>query len=208
VVPPEFLNFFIAGTSAGAALVGLLFVAVSIAPEQMVARRAPVERQAVAGSAFIALMNAFFISLVALIPHVNFGTFIVPFSSLALLTSLVQARPLLRQRKGWSSFLRRAFLIFVSLAVYGLELVYAVELIINPLQVGFVYNVVFLLLGVFALGLIRAWELLGAHRYGFFGWLNPLQDVSTGEPIVPSNTSDSAPGSPKTDEAASRPSSH
>src|SRR5437588_1440160 len=30
--PPEFLNFFIASTSAGAALVGLLFVAVSIAP--------------------------------------------------------------------------------------------------------------------------------------------------------------------------------
>jgi hypothetical protein len=64
VVPPEFFNFFIAGTSAGAALIGLLFVAVSIAPEQMVALKAPVERQAVAGSAFTALMNAFFISFV------------------------------------------------------------------------------------------------------------------------------------------------
>src|SRR6266852_5521859 len=61
VVPPEFANFFIASASAGAALVGLLFVAVSIAPEQLVTRRAPVERQAVAGSAFTALMNAFFI---------------------------------------------------------------------------------------------------------------------------------------------------
>src|SRR5258706_4933834 len=68
VVPPEFANFFIASAGAGAALVGLLFVAVSIAPEQLVTRRAPMERQAVAGSAFTALMNAFFISLVALIP--------------------------------------------------------------------------------------------------------------------------------------------
>jgi hypothetical protein len=88
VVPPEFLSFFIASTSAGAALVGLLFVAVSIAPEQMVTCRAPMERQAVAGSAFTALINAFFISLVALIPHFNFGLLIVPFISLCLVTSL------------------------------------------------------------------------------------------------------------------------
>src|SRR6266699_1229531 len=89
VVPPEFANFFIA--SAGAALVGLLFVAVSIAPEQMVTRRAPMERPAVAGSAFTALMNAFFISLVALIPHFNVGFVIVPFISLCLVTTLIQA---------------------------------------------------------------------------------------------------------------------
>src|SRR5579859_3086076 len=101
VVPPEFSNFFIAGASAGAALVGLLFVAVSIAPEQIVTSRAPVERQAVAGSAFTALLNAFFISLVALIPHFNFGTLIMPFSSLSLLNSVFLAWQILRLRKGW-----------------------------------------------------------------------------------------------------------
>ncbi len=58
VVPPEYANFFIASAGAGAALVGLLFVAVSLAPEQIVARRAPVERQAAAGSAFTALITA------------------------------------------------------------------------------------------------------------------------------------------------------
>src|SRR6266700_3307128 len=106
VVPPEFANFFIASASAGAALVGLLFVAVSIAPEQMVTRRAPMERQAVAGSAFTALMNAFFISLVALIPHFNVGFVIVPFISLCLVTTLIQAWQLLRLRKGWLNPLR------------------------------------------------------------------------------------------------------
>src|SRR5579863_569867 len=88
VVPPAFANFFIASTSAGAALVGLLFVAVSFAPEQIVTSRAPVERQAVAGSAFTALINAFFISLVALIPHLNIGSLIVPFIGLCLATTL------------------------------------------------------------------------------------------------------------------------
>ena len=177
MVPPEFLNFFMASTGAAAALVGLLFVAVSLAPEQIVTHRAPVERRAVAGSAFTALINAFFISLVALIPHLNLGTLIVPFICLCLVTTLIQAWQLLRLRKGWQSFLRRAFLVCLSLGLYGLELRNAVGLITDPTQVGYVYALLFVLLGIIALGLTRAWELLGAHRYGFGGWLNPLQDV-------------------------------
>jgi hypothetical protein len=204
VVPPEFADFFIAGASAGAALVGLLFVAVSIAPEQMVTRRAPVERQAVAGSAFTALINAFFISLVALIPHFNVGSVIVPFISLCLVTTLIQAWQLLRLRKGWLSFLRRAFLVFLSFALYGLELVNALHLSIDPSQVGAVYGLVFLLWGAFALGLIRAWELLGVHRYGLLGWLNPLRDVTETESFARAGNSHSASGPSTTDEAAPR----
>ena len=204
-VPPEFFNFFIAGTSAGAALVGLLFVAISIAPEQMVTLRAPVERQAVAGSAFTALMNAFFISFVALIPRVNFGSLILPFSILALLSSVFQTKALLRPRKSWPSFLRRAFLALSSLVFYGFEAIYAVELITDPSQVGFVYTMIFLLLSVFAIGLIRAWELLGAHRYGFLGWLNPLRDLSDTDTLSRADNSDPTSEPPKTNETASRP---
>jgi hypothetical protein len=204
MVPPEFLNFFTASTGAGAALVGLLFVAVSLAPEQIVTRRAPVERRAVAGSAFTALINAFFISLVALIPHFNFGTLILPISSLSLLTSLLQAWSLLRPRKGWQSFLRRAMLVCLSLGLYGLELRNGVGLITDPTQVGFVYGLLFVLLGIFVLGLTRAWELLGAHRYGLGGWLNPLQDVHDSEPFSRADIADSASGPHPTDEAAPR----
>ncbi len=189
MVPPEFLNFFIASTGAAAALVGLLFVAVSLAPEQIVTHRAPVQRQAVAGSAFTALINAFFISLVTLIPHFNAGTLIVPFSSLSLLTSLIQAWSLLRPRKGRLSLLRRAILVCLSLGLYGLELWNAVGLIVHSTQVGFVYGLLFVLLGIFVLGLTRAWELLGAHRYGLGGWLNPLQDVQDGETFSHTDTS-------------------
>ena len=195
MVPPEFLSFFTASTGAGAALVGLLFVAVSLAPEQMVTRQAPVERRAVAGSAFTALINAFFISLVALIPHFNFGTLIVTVSLLSLLTSIFQAWSLLRLRKGWQSLLRRAVLVFLSVGLYGLELRDGVGLIIAPTQVGFVYELLFVLLGAFALGLTRAWELLGAQRYGFGGWLSPLQDVSDREPSSRAADGGSVPGS-------------
>jgi hypothetical protein len=204
VVSPEFANFFIAGASAGAALVGLLFVAVSIAPERMVTRRAPIERQDVAGSAFTALINAFFLSLAALIPRFNVGFIVVPFSFLCLATSLLQAWQLLGLRKGWPSLLRRAFLVLLGVALYGLELVNGFQLITDPSQVGIVYGLVFLLWGAFALGLIRAWELLGVHRYGLLGWLNPLRDVQNTESFERAGNSHSAAEQPKTEEAAPR----
>jgi len=205
VVPPEFANFFIASAGAGAALVGLLFVAVSIAPEQLVTRRAPMERQAVAGSAFTALMNAFFISLVALIPHFNVGFVIVPFISLCLVTTLIQAWQLLRLRKDWLSLLRRIFLVMLSVVLYGLELVNALQLSIDPSQVGAVYGLVFLLWSAFALGLIRAWELLGVCRYGLFGWLNPLNDLPDTESFSRTRNSHiAAADHPTIDEATPR----
>jgi hypothetical protein len=204
VVPPEFANFFIASASAGAALVGLLFVAVSLAPEQIVTRQAPQERQAVAGSAFTALINAFFLSLGALIPNVNFGLIIVPLSSLCLLTSLIQAWPLLRRHKGWLSLLRRAFLVALSLGLYGLELLNGVQLLMSPSQVGIVYGMVSCLIGAFAVGLIRAWELLGAQRYGLMGWLSPLRDVPETESFSPAANSHTATEHSPIDEATPR----
>ncbi len=208
MVSPEYTNFFIASTGAGAALVGLLFVAVSLAPEQIVTRRAPMERQAVAGSAFTALINAFVISLVALIPHFNLGSLVVPFSCLCLATSLIQAWQLLRVRKGWQSFLRGAFLVLLSVFLYGLELVNGFQLLTAPSpQAGSVFGLVWCLIGAFLVGLYRAWELLGAQRYGLMGWLSPLRDVNDSEPFSRAGTSDSTVKHPKTDEAAPRSSS-
>ena len=42
---------------------------------------------------------------------------------------------------------------------------------------------IFLLIGLFGLGLTRAWQLLGAQRYGFGGWLNPLRDIREDPPV-------------------------
>jgi hypothetical protein len=204
VVPSEFVSFFIASTGAAAALVGLLFVAVSLAPEQIVTRRAPAERRAVSGSAFTALLNAFFISLAALVPHFNFGTLIVPFSCVSLLSSLLQAWSLLRLHKGWQSFLRRAFLALLSIGLYGVELRQGVGLITDPTQVAFVYGMLFVLLGAFALGLTRAWELLGAQRYGIGGWLNLLQDLDDSESPLRADNAHSASRPLPTDETAPR----
>jgi len=195
MVPPELSNYFLATAGAGAALIGLLFVAVSIAPEHIVARNAPIERQAVAASTFTALLNAFFISLGALIPDSLSGAALV-MSSLGLLNSLTLGGHLLRHPKNWQNFIRRVFLILVSLGIYGDEFYNALRLTVTPSAVGNAYVLAILLLFVYGIGLIRAWELLGVNRFGLLSWLNPLYDLNESLPIptdrLSSSTSESS----------------
>jgi hypothetical protein len=162
------------------------------------------ERQAVTGSAFTALMNAFFISLFALVPHFNPGTAIVPFSVLCLVTSLLQARHLLHRHRGWQSVLRGAFLVFLSLVLYGLELLNGFQLLAAPANAGIALGLIWCLIGAFAIGLVRAWELLGAQRYGLLGWLSPLQDLNDTPSLSSPPTSDGADQLPSADEAVPR----
>ncbi len=186
MVPEEsFRDFFVASAGAGAALVGLLFVAISIAPERNVQAGAPVERQATAESAFQALVNAFFISLIALLPGHSLGLATIVLSLFALLNSLRLSRILLRQWSGWHNGLRRAFLVFTSLVIYGWELYFGVLLTQHSNDVGAVYGLASLLMGVYGLGLIRAWELLGARRFSFIGWLSVLRESGASTAAAP-----------------------
>jgi hypothetical protein len=183
MIPPSFANFFIASTSAGAALVGLLFVAISIAPEHTVMVGAPLARQAVATNAFTSLLNAFFISLGALIPTSNLGWVTLVMSLTGVSSSLTLGWNLLSHRQRWQNALRNTLLLMGSLIVYGYELSYAVDLIKTPQDTGAILALTELLLVVYALGLIRAWELLGARRYGLLDWLSPLRSVNERLPI-------------------------
>ena len=182
MVPETFNNFFLASAGIGATLVGLIFVAVSIAPEHNVQANAPIERQAMAASSFTALLNAFFISLGALIP-VNIGTLTLIMSTLGLINSSFLAWNLLKERERWQNIVRRVFLILVSIIIYGYEFYFAILIILEPNSVGNIYTLAGLLLGVYGIGLTRAWELLGARRFGLGGWLSPLRELNETMPI-------------------------
>jgi hypothetical protein len=189
MIPPELANFFLASTGAGAALVGLLFIAISIAPDETVKVGAPIERQAVAASAFTALLNPFFLSLYALLPHTNFGWVALIVSLIGLSSSLFMAWKLFQHPSGWLSAVRRAALALAGLALYGSELYNAVLLLQSPSTPAPVYTLAGLLGGVYALGLIRAWELLGGRRYQPSFWLGPLRDVENQQTQTNTETS-------------------
>ena len=136
MVPSEYTNFFITAATSGGALIGLLFVAISLAPERTVQINAPIESRIVAGSTFTALLNAFFISLGGLLPHTNIGWFAITFSIIGVLNSLSQARTLLNPWPSWQNALRRTWLTVVSLYIYITEMVSAIQLLVVADECG------------------------------------------------------------------------
>ena len=182
MVPIEFEDFFVASTGAGAALVGLLFVAIAVAPERFVMGGAPAERRAVASSSFTALLNAFFISFNALVPHTNIAWFTLVMAVIGFTNSIFLAFTMLLKPPNWQTGIRRAILVLIGLVLYGVEFYFAVLLTRSPSDAEPVAALTTLVMSAYGLGIVRAWELLGASRFGFLRWLNPLYDLNEHSP--------------------------
>ncbi|HEY0716234.1 MAG TPA: hypothetical protein VGD68_01355 [Streptosporangiaceae bacterium] len=153
----SYTNFFAGSATIAGALVGLLFVALSIQPERNRDRRS-VEHRAVAGSAFTALVDALFISLIGLQPGgglrvgaILLGSFGL-ISSGSLATRLWIARHDVHLSRRWLSFMLFIIGVYVAQAATGLLAVSSARAASNTAT--FIYI-------MFGMGIARAWELLG-----------------------------------------------
>lgn len=175
----DFNNFFLALAGAAAGLIGLLFVAVSVAPESSVQTRAPVERRALSTSAYTALLNAFVIALGALLPQQlqALGGFVIFMAALGVVDTLTLGRQLLWHPRNWRNAVRRSFLFVSSLGLYAFELNDGITLIYVRNQPAVLFPLTYVLIGICVTGMARAWQLLGARRTGLGGWLSILRDT-------------------------------
>lgn len=173
MVPASFQAFFSASAGAGATLVGLLFVAVSIAPDRVFGQQAHQEHQLVASAAFTALSNGLFISLAALMPNAAIGVTVCIMAGVALMNSLALGRHLFRRSPSPALF-RAASLVAAGLIIYSFELWDAIQLLQMPADSGPIYVLAGVLVGIYGFGIIRAWELIGANRPGLVNFLIPL----------------------------------
>jgi hypothetical protein len=172
--PAALAPFFAASMGAAAALLGLLFVAVSIEPGRTVGVTAPVERQMVAESVFTALVNAFFVSMAGATGVINVGTVALPLSAFALFQTLHVAWRLRPRQFTIQSIFQRLSLVAIALVIYGFQFVDAAQLLRPASTTASVGSEVGLLFALYAFGLGRSWELLGARRGILTGGLSPL----------------------------------
>ncbi len=163
MIPDSFTNFFVASTGAGAALLGLLFVSISISPEDKISENAEVERRVSAQGALTLLINAFFISLAALLPG-NYGMPVIIFAGISFVLTLRNSITLLRPHPDASKLSSRLTVVIVNLLTYIAQGYYGILLIIDPKNPVPVYSLTNLLLVVYVLGIFRAWQLLGGMR--------------------------------------------
>ena len=170
MVTSEYQPFFTASVAASAALIGLLFVSVSIAPERIFGAQADPRRQAQAISAFSALANVFFISMASLIPGIIIGLVVTAVAG----ASILQLVGLLVRTGRWRvdpfTAIRSAILFLVSAIVYGTELYLGLVLWARPSTAALI-GLLEVLLGAYSIGLGRAWQLLGAPRIGLVTYL-------------------------------------
>lgn len=215
MIPDQFANFFVASAGAGAALIGLLFVAISIRPENTLGDRAHPLRKGVASGAFTALTNAFFVSMFALIPQSNLGVVALFVGLIDVLVTVRLGRGLRRgprrareEEPSWGAWWRMVVTLVLTAGIYAYEAMMGATLLRQPHDSGAVVGLCYVMILVYAIGLGRAWELLGGPGGGISTWLNPLRRLDDTTPAaIPATTESAATPPPAVPEPVASPAS-
>jgi hypothetical protein len=167
MVPQSIHDFFVASGSAAGALIGLLFVAISVAADRLgrVEARGQLHRIA-AVSALTAFSNALAVSLFALIPGHKIGpaATVVAIGGLLFVTAALLSLIRLRQVK-WEIF--RHGLLLIGLAVtFVIQLAEGIDMITQPGDGGAVNTIAVLVVVCFLIGIARSWALIGGPWIG------------------------------------------
>lgn len=193
MVPESFHDFFAAGASASGALIGLLFVAVSVAPERTVSREAPLEAQTIAASAFTAFANTLFITLAALIPGGGIAAVTITVGGLGLVSTLTLVLILWRHRALARLSRRWPYLLGIVAAVYATELSIGISLNGATGDLSRLRALSGLMLALYAVGLLRTWELLGARNLGLRDTRGRSQQAETAPETAAGESGSSRP---------------
>ncbi|HTU07567.1 MAG TPA: hypothetical protein VMG13_18590 [Trebonia sp.] len=163
-------NFFIASAGASAAILGLLVVAVSVVNADDANPTTRELRTVLAGSAFVALVDIFLVSIVAL----TGGSVVLGLSSLAMAAvGLLATRRLVPRAKQAGNFspgsrarnLNIAFAAF-SVGSYSVQLGLAAALVANTRSTALQHALVLVLVALYCSALGRAWVVTGITRRG------------------------------------------
>ena len=163
MVPLSYHDFFSGCATIAGALIGLLFVAISVSPDKLTGDTARTDHQVRAGAAFSALVNTMVIALVALLPGADLGeaSLILAAAGLATTVGLV----LVLYREHGTVKRSDATMFLIMLVLYGLQVANGIKLGAAPRDVNAVDNQGVLAIGFFLFGIARAWQLVGARDF-------------------------------------------
>jgi hypothetical protein len=163
-------NFFITSAGASAAILGLLVVAVSVVNADDADPTTRENRTVLAGSAFVALVDIFMVSIVPL----TGGSVVFGLSSLAMAAvGLLATRRLIPRAKRAGNFsrnfrTRELNIAFASISVagYSAQLGLAVALLANTRSAALLHALVLVIVALYCSALGRAWQVTGITRRG------------------------------------------
>jgi hypothetical protein len=167
VVPAEIHDFFLASGGVAGALIGLLFVAISVSAERLARQGHAAQLHRVrASAALTSFINALVVSLFALIPGQKIGltSTIVAALGLGFVTAaLLSLRGV--EHVHWGTTRDLLFLLGL-VAVFVVQFITGVQIIVRPAGPGNVNTIAVLVIICFLIGIARAWELIGGPSIG------------------------------------------
>ncbi len=165
MVPAGYSAYFAACAGVAGALIGLLFVAVTLAPDRTITQRAPAQSREAAAGAFLVLSDALFISLVGLIPGAGLGAVTVVMAVSCITGTTLFAVNSFRRRHSEPVSARWFIRAALTLGMFLLQSWFGIQLLMHPERSDVVGWLAVLMLAWFATGLLRAWELLGGSGF-------------------------------------------
>jgi len=164
----DYGNFFIASSGASAAILGLLFVAVTVANTDDTDLQTRERRTVLAGSAFLALIDAFFVSILAL----TGGAVVFGLSSVAMaIVGLLGTSRLIPRAWHAGNFsrgfpTRKLNIVFatVSAGGFSVQLVLATALVADDGSSALQRALALVVVCLYGSALGRAWEVMGIGR--------------------------------------------
>ena len=182
----SYYPFFGGAATVAGALIGLLFVALSLSPERL-HDAGSIEHQAIAATAFTALVDALFVSLIGLQPGGGLQHGAVIFGALGLSSTVGLTLRLWRNRHLAHLSNRWPLFLVVIMAVYAAQLVTG---LLPETPAGAADRTATFVYVMFGVGIARAWQLLGLKAGGILDELGATitSSIHIGSPHSPRNS--------------------
>jgi hypothetical protein len=169
VTDPAFNDFFLAAAPVAGALIGLLFVAISVSRERLEQEAGAQSHRIRAAASLTSFTNALTVSMFALIPGLHLGWPAMIAGIFGEIFVIASGLSLYRLRASQPRAYRDSLFLAGLAVVFLIQIVGGVTSIHRPHDIGDTRTLAILVIVCFLGGIGRSWELIGGPSIGLRG---------------------------------------